>query len=735
MSLEGADRRALHAAMLEVFADYDALAVFTRLHLDLPLASIVERTATPAAILRLIEHAEAVGLVQHLVAQLAANYGGNASIAAVAARFGVPVTPSAPPRAASAAASSAPPVATSSTHPAPCTLPQHADVRFVGRTKELAALHAWGQSDAQVLVLHGPPGVGKTRLAVEWAQGQAAAFPGGRYFLSFRADPHGALHGIARLRGVLQQPGERLDEWAIRTLHHLGAERALVIFDDLQSAAEFAVWFGHLSTARAIVVTNERVWPAGYERLPVEVLEVGDARTLALNVIGDEAVAARHVEDIVTRAGCNAVQIVVDAGAVHEAVELGDSPSLPPVPAPEALESFERAWRTATDDARTLVCALALYRAQGTPTARVAEVLGADGWEEARARKASSEAVRRHLVARDAEALSLHPLLRTFARAKGAEVLTVTVCGAHARAFVARAEAFRLSPGDRAKFADVAHDEFDLSVWDARSGVLSPNDRGAVGRALIEAGRFAEAQCWYERAAEEMRQGDVHGRVDRQSLGLTLHCVGFCLSSQGQFAEARDWYERAADEMRQGDVYGRVDHESLGTSLHQVGLCLSSVGQFAEARGWYERAADEVRQGDVHGRVDHQSLGTILHQVGLCLSSVGQFAEARGWYERAADEVHQGDVHGRVNHAALGWTTYRAALCMAEAEQFAEARDRFTLAIAEMRQGDIFGRADSARLATSLDALADTLDRLNLDDEARAPREEAAQLRASLPTP
>jgi hypothetical protein len=116
MRLEGADRRALHAAMLEVFADFDALAVFTRLHLDLPLATVTERTATPAAILRLIEieHAEAVGLMQPLVAQLATTYGGNASIDAVAARHNAAAASSAPPR--------APSVAVSSTPPAPGTL-------------------------------------------------------------------------------------------------------------------------------------------------------------------------------------------------------------------------------------------------------------------------------------------------------------------------------------------------------------------------------------------------------------------------------------------------------------------------------------------------------------------------------------------------------------------------------------------------------------------------------------
>lgn len=520
--------------------------------------------------------------------------------------------------------------------PAPCTLPPYEDVAFVGRVADLAKLDAWLQGPRRVLVLHGAPGVGKTRLAVEWAHRQAAAFPGGRYFLSFRADPHEALHGVARLRGLLQQPGERLDEWAIRTLHDLGAGHALVIFDDLQSPEEFAVWFSRLSTARAIVVTNERVWPTGYDRVPVEVLEPGDALNLARGVIGDGDAAERHAGNIVARTGRNAVQIVVDAAAVHEAVELGESPSLPPLPAAEALASFERAWSTATGDARAFVCALALYRAQGTPAARVAEVLAADGWDQARGRKAATEAVRRHLVARDAEALSMHPLLRTFARGKGAEVLSAAAREAHARAFVARARAFRTSPGDRAKYAEVAHDEFDLAAWDTWGAPLSPDDRSVVGEALMEAGQFSEARGWYERAAEETRQGDALGRVDHRSLGLSLHEVGRCLSEQGQFSEARGWYERAADEMRQGDVHGRVDHAALGWALYRAAICSSELSEVTKARSGYERAAAELRLGNVFGRVDAARLATCLDALASTLDQFGLPDEAHPHREEAA---------------------------------------------------------------------------------------------------
>jgi hypothetical protein len=66
--------------------------------------------------------------------------------------------------------------------------------------------------------------------------------------------------------------------------------------------------------------------------------------------------------------------------------------------------------------------------------------------------------------------------------------------------------------------------------------------------------------------------------------------------------------EKLVEEVQKGDVHGRLDHESLGRSLHQVGMCLSRLGQDAEARLWYERAVEEAQKGDVHGRVDPASL-------------------------------------------------------------------------------------------------------------------------------
>ena len=54
---------------------------------------------------------------------------------------------------------------------------------------------------------------------------------------------------------------------------------------------------------------------------------------------------------------------------------------------------------------------------------------------------------------------------------------------------------------------------------------------------------------------------------------------------------ARPWYERAVAQKEQGDVHGRVNHESVGVSLRVVANCLSQLGRDDDAKPSLARAA------------------------------------------------------------------------------------------------------------------------------------------------
>lgn len=76
-------------------------------------------------------------------------------------------------------------------------------------------------------------------------------------------------------------------------------------------------------------------------------------------------------------------------------------------------------------------------------------------------------------------------------------------------------------------------------------------------------------------------------------------------------------------EIRQGDLHGRVDHDILGASLHQLGHCAFQQGQWAAAAGWCEQAVAEKRKGDIFGRVDQSSVANSEKSLALCRKKMG----------------------------------------------------------------------------------------------------------------
>src|SRR4051794_16516435 len=135
---------------------------------------------------------------------------------------------------------------------APRTLPAPPGF-FVGRAAELRTLDAAlrvaadGPAGANIVVIEGTAGVGKTALAVHWAHLVADRFPDGQLYIDLRGfHPSGrALTGAAAIRpplDALRVPAGRLPASAdaqaalYRTL--LAGKRMLIVLDDARSAEQ-----------------------------------------------------------------------------------------------------------------------------------------------------------------------------------------------------------------------------------------------------------------------------------------------------------------------------------------------------------------------------------------------------------------------------------------------------------------------------------------------------------------
>ncbi|MFT4623210.1 MAG: putative ATPase/DNA-binding winged helix-turn-helix (wHTH) protein/Tfp pilus assembly protein PilF [Myxococcota bacterium] len=157
---------------------------------------------------------------------------------------------------------------------------------FFGRTAELAWLDATVASGARLISLTGPPGTGKTRLALHWLASRTAP-PGGAWFcdLSAATDHAGVHRAVAR---VLDLAITDLDPAAIDArLEHAVAARgpALWVLDNAEQVVDAAAelvdrWLAAVPEATLLVTSRERLGLDGEHRFAVPPLSAEAACAL-----------------------------------------------------------------------------------------------------------------------------------------------------------------------------------------------------------------------------------------------------------------------------------------------------------------------------------------------------------------------------------------------------------------------------------------------------------------------
>jgi hypothetical protein len=142
---------------------------------------------------------------------------------------------------------------------------------FVGREQELAALDGFmatevtGARSSPVGVIEGPPGVGKTALAIHWAQRVSDRFPDGQIFI----DLHGCagrqrpLSGNDVLRFVLWSLGASPSAWSDDSAETaecycttVKGLRLLIVLDDVAEPEQIAPLLAGASSATVLATTR-----------------------------------------------------------------------------------------------------------------------------------------------------------------------------------------------------------------------------------------------------------------------------------------------------------------------------------------------------------------------------------------------------------------------------------------------------------------------------------------------
>ncbi|WP_231972278.1 ATP-binding protein [Nocardiopsis alborubida] len=637
----------------------------------------------------------------------------------------------------------------------PISLPRQlplAVTGFVDRTAHLQQLDTLARESAtgvSVAVLAGPPGVGKTALAVHWAHGARHLFPDGDLYTSVhghapgpRAEASQALDAILRALGV---PPERipldLDGRSALYRSEVDGKRLLVVIDDVLNPAQVRPLLP-ASPGCMVVVTSRSTLPGliareGARRLALDVLPVVDSVALLRNTVGtrvdSEPRAAHELAEHCARLPL-ALRVAAERLLDRPDAALSDLVN-------ELAAEESRLDALAEEDELTDLRAVmtASYQALDDDTARFFRRLGLHpgpefspgaaaaltGTPRAEARRLLERLVRANLVERPrADRYRLHDLMRLYAVER---VRAEEEPGAAGEA-VGRVARWYTHAAARAQL--VEHPNFPAVPGDGQPEELP--GFGSVGEAL----------AWFEtertnllavvRAALDHGRHDTAWRLPASVYGLfelhrhwhewrDLHAVGLQAagSAGSSFGLARNHLGMGDAQWLLGDLDAAVRHYGSALEANREagdpwveGFALRQLGVVAWQRGERDGTAAEhveraiavfreagERRGEAMGLLSLADFGTDL----------GRFDEALS-HGRAAIEAFEAigaDWSVAWARCTLGRSltgSGRAAEAVAEYQAavrvFEERDDRDSRAVALLGLGDAraeLGDAAAAR--------------------------------------
>lgn len=577
--------------------------------------------------------------------------------------------------------------------PVPRQLPPDL-VDFTGRADEAAALTR-ALAPGGLAVVSGPPGVGKTALAVRCAHAVREAFPYGQLSLSLggTAPPDGPAGspGSPASPGEPVEPGDLLAE-ALRalgaaeplppTVHEraalyrsLLAERPmLVLLDDAAGAAQVRPLLPGGDSA--VVVTSRRriTELPGAVRIDLDVLPPADARRLLATIVGAERLEREPEEAAAIVRACGCLPLAIRVAGARLAARPGWSPGvlarrLDDETARlaelrtgdlEVRESFERSYRLLPDDAARTFRALGLLGTRPLPGWVVDAVL-----DRHRSDDVTDELVDANLlrpVGTDPlgqPRYRLPDLLRIDARDKAGEVDVAalvrviagwTAAAEHATARLPTTVFSLTSPAARRwrlpedALRRVAADP--VSWFGAEHEALVDAVRLAAGAGLAGAAwglaaalvPYLDLRCHLDAWEETHRVALEAARAAGDQAGEAAMLRGL-----GQVALYRDRYVQAAGMFRRSRVIFRTLGDVRGEAVSVCGL--GAVSQFrgdqaTASRHFHKALTMFVSLGDPSGEAYARQA------IGRTRLSAGDLPGAAVWLDGALRLARElGDAH------------------------------------------------------------------------------------------
>jgi tetratricopeptide (TPR) repeat protein len=581
---------------------------------------------------------------------------------------------------------------------------------FTGRAAELTALTRLAEpadgDTALVATIDGMGGIGKSSLAVCWAQRHADRFPDGQLHVNLRGFGPGGppMTPLEALRGFLEALGvpphripSGIDDAAALYRSLLAGRRVLILLDNARDSEQVRPLLPGTPGCVVLVTSRDRLTGlvATEATLPLSlnVIDVDDARDLLARRLGEERVAADPfaVRTIVARcAGLPlALSIVAARAAARPALRLTDLAEeltrdgsgldgfrADETPGGDMRAVFSWSYRQLAPDAARVFRGFGLHPA---PDLSVAGAASAAGLPAGPARAILADLAQAHLLdERRPGRFGCHDLIRAYAAELGRTEDTDADRRATVRRLLdhylgsAHAADRCLEPGrDPITLPEPADGVVTEALEDAEQATawLTANHPAVIAAATLAAETGFDGHAWrlawtltpfLDRRADWHTWAATHATAlaaavrlsDRPAIAYAHRILGRAFIRLGRLDDAHAHMSRALDTyVELGDDKGTANaHEGLS-------LICEMQDRYAEALEHSRRALALLRAAS-----RTEVVGRLMNSVGWCHGLLGDHAIALAYCEEAlahnqgladrAGEAESWDSLGHLHHQA-----------------------------------------------------------------------------------
>ena len=574
--------------------------------------------------------------------------------------------------------------------------------RFIGRQRELASLSALLHGDTRLLTLVGLGGVGKTRLALEFATRQLETFQDGIWFVPLAgvSSPDLLVPSIASALGLAftgtLEPKTQL-------LNFLREKALLVLLDNFEHLLEGAVLLEELLAqaprlrlivtsrvalelrAEWLVDVNGLAYPPAVTSEPLERFEAvtlfiqrAAQRSVTFVPQGETLAAvaelSRRVEGMplaleLAASWVRSLSVPQILSALDTTMDVLSSQTRDlPERQRQMRTVFDASWQRLSAQEQIALSRLSIF--QGGFMLRAAEQVAGVNMA------LLLSLINRSLVKRDtAGRFQMHELLRQFALSHLSSDQTTRLEHAFSHYYLDLVST--QAPKLRSKAQRITK---DLLVADV------DNLRLAWGLAIhqqhweqLDTALHGVHQLWlrvnlFEEGSKMLTQllsslSPAHPLTERLSARTRLR-LGYFQVSLGAFADAKTNFTDAISILRRLKL-----SNDLGFALHELGHVIRKMGDLQEAEVYLKESLELARQ------LDSDALCTdVLFHLSLLRRDQGRLAEARDCLKECIERSNRlaDDAQVAVDKAQLGVLILQSAGNIAEAREYMEqGRDLF----------------------------------------------------------